>query len=64
MEGGMITNASYFIGCFTVGLLLVVAVVLVMKYVFKPDVTPLKNVTIEMLEKNPLPPMNKAQNKF
>lgn len=64
MEGVMISNASYFIGCFTLGLVLIAAVVLVMKYVFKPDVSPLKNVTIEMLERNPLPPMNKAQKTY
>jgi len=64
MEGVMISNASYFIGCFTLGIVLIIAVVLVMKYVFKPDVTPLKNVTIEMLERNPLPPMSKAQKTY
>jgi sodium-dependent dicarboxylate transporter 2/3/5 len=35
-----------------------------MKFVFKPDVSPLKNITIEMIEKNPLPPMNKAQKTY
>ena len=50
MDGVMISNASYFIGCFTFGILLICAIVLVIKYVFKPDVTPLKQVTIEMLE--------------
>ena len=61
MEGVMVSNGSYFIGCFALGLLLVLATVAVMKFVFRPDVAPLKNVTIEMLEKNPLPPMNQAQ---
>ena len=64
MEGVMISDASYFFGCFTLGLILIASVILVMKFVFKPDVTPLKNVTIEMLEKNPLPPMNKAQKTY
>ena len=64
MEGVMISDASYFIGCFILGLILIASVVLVMKFVFKPDVTPLKNVTIEMLERNPLPPMNKAQKTY
>ena len=61
MEGVMVSNGSYFIGCFILGLINVLAAVAIMKFVFKPDVSPLKNVTIEMLEKNPLPPMNKSQ---
>ena len=64
MPGVMISNATYFLGCFSLGTLLVVAVVLVMKFVFKPDVAPLKQVTIEMLERNPLPPMNKSQKTY
>lgn len=61
MDGVMIADASYFIGCFIMGLILVIAVVLVMKFIFRPDVTPLKDVKVEMFEKNPLPPMNTAQ---
>ena len=64
MEGVMISNASYFIGCFTLGLILILATVLVIRFVFKPDVAPLKNVTIDMLKRNPLPPMNKAQKTY
>ena len=56
-----ITDANYFIGSFVLGLVLIAAIILVMRFVFRPDVTPLKSVTIEMLNKNPLPPMNKAQ---
>ena len=51
MEGVLISDASYFIGCFTLGLLLIASIVLVIRFVFKPDVTPLKNITIEMIEK-------------
>lgn len=61
MPGATISDASYFIGCFILGLVLLLVVVLVMKFIFKPDVTPLKNITIEMLNKNPLPPMSKSQ---
>lgn len=61
MDGVMISDAIYFIGCFIMGFILVIAVVLVMRFIFKPDVEPLKNVTIEMLERNPLPPMNMGQ---
>ena len=64
MEGVMISNESYFIGCFTLGLILIAATVLVMKFVFRPDVTPLKDVKVEMLKRNPLPPMNKAQKTY
>lgn len=60
--GGLeISNATYFLGCFSLGLLLIIVVVMAMKYIFRPDVTPLKQVTVEMIKKNPLPPMNQAQ---
>lgn len=61
MEGVLVSDASYFIGCFALGLLLIVATVLIIKFVFRPDVSPLKKISIEMLEKNPLPPMSMAQ---
>lgn len=61
MEGVMVSNASYWIGCFTMGILLLLVVVAVMKFIFRPDVSPLKNITIEMLNRNPLPPMTLAQ---
>ncbi|MFQ6860276.1 MAG: SLC13 family permease [Beduini sp.] len=61
MEGVLVSDASYFIGCFTLGLLLIVATVLIIKFIFRPDVSPLKKISIEMLEKNPLPPMSMAQ---
>lgn len=64
MEGVLVSDASYFIGCFILGLLLIASVVLIIKFVFRPNVEPLKNVTIEMLERNPLPPMNKAQKTY
>lgn len=61
MDGVMISNATYWIGCFSMGILLLAAEVAVMKFVFRPDVSPLKSITIEMLERNPLPPMNRGQ---
>ncbi len=61
MPGVMISNATYFLITFTLGTILVLATVLIMKFVFRPDVKPLESVTIEMLNKNPLPPMNQAQ---
>lgn len=56
-----INNGNYFMFTFTMGAILTLSVVLVMKYIFRPNVEPLKKVTIEMLNKNPLPPMDKAQ---
>ena len=44
MEGVTVSNGSYFAGCFIIGLVNVLAAVAVMKFVFKPDVTPLKSV--------------------
>lgn len=61
MEGALVSDASYFIGCFALGLLLIVATVLIIKFIFRPDVSPLKKISIEMLEKNPLPPMSMSQ---
>ena len=60
----MVSDASYFIGCFAIGAVEVAIVIALMKFLWKPDVTPLKNVTIEMINKNPLPPMNKAQKTY
>lgn len=56
-----VSDAAYFIGCFSIGAVEVLLLILVMKFIWKPDVTPLKSVTVEMINKNPLPPMNKAQ---
>ena len=60
-EAIMVSDASYFIGCTIMGAVEVALVIAIMKFVWKPDVSPLKNVTVEMINKNPLPPMNKAQ---
>lgn len=64
LQGVAISDATYFIGCFISGLILILATVLVMKYIFRPDVSRMKNMTIEMLEKNPLPPMSKSQKTY
>lgn len=60
-ENVMVNNASYFISLFVTGIILVFCQVGLMKFFFKPDVTPMKNVTIEKLNANPLPPMNFGQ---
>lgn len=61
LAGASISNASYFLACILNGAIEVLMVVGIMKYILKPDVEPLKQVTIEKLNKNPLPPMNSAQ---
>ncbi|MCD7893818.1 MAG: anion permease [Erysipelotrichaceae bacterium] len=61
MSGITISDGSYFIACFLLGVILIVITTLVMRFILRPDVEPLKKVSIEMLEKNPLPPMNFAQ---
>lgn len=38
--------------------LCILAIILLMKYVFKPDISLLKEVNTEMFNKNPLPPLN------
>lgn len=61
LAGASISNASYFLACILNGAIEVLLVVGIMKFIVKPDVEPLKQVTIEKLNKNPLPPMNFAQ---
>lgn len=63
-EGTAISDATYFIACFILGLVLVVTFVGIMKFIFRPDVTPMKKMSIEMLERNPLPAMSKAQKTY
>ncbi|MDA3730695.1 citrate transporter [Niameybacter massiliensis] len=63
-EGTTISDATYFIACFILGLVLVVTFVGIMKFIFRPDVTPMKKMSIEMLERNPLPAMSKAQKTY
>lgn len=61
MEGVTISNALYCVFTVVMGLILIASIVLVMRFVFKPDVKPMEDVTIEMLNKNPLPPMDMSQ---
>lgn len=57
----MINDGSYFIVCFVMGLILLAALVLVSKFIFRPDVSKLKDINVDMLKKNPLPPMSSQQ---
>lgn len=64
IAGAAINTGTYFVGLLILGAILLLALILVMKFVFKPDVKPLQTVTIEMLNKNPLPPMDFAQKAY
>ncbi len=57
----LVNDAGYLALGLILGFVMLVACVLFSKYVLRPDVTPLKTFTVEMLNKNPLPPMNKTQ---
>ena len=56
-----INDGLFFIFAFTMGILMLAVLVLFTKYVLHPDVTPLKTLKVEDLEKNPLPPMDFTQ---
>lgn len=64
IAGATINTGTYFVGLLALGAVLLLALILLMKFVFKPDVKPLQTVTIEMLNKNPLPPMDFAQKAY
>lgn len=57
----MVNDAMYLIFTIAIGMAILTAMVLFSKYVLKPDVTPLKNISVEHFEKNPLPPMSTVQ---
>lgn len=63
VSGGtvMISYGPFFIVCFILGLIAIAVDVLIMRFIFRPNVEPIKSITLESLNKNPLPPMNKAQ---
>lgn len=61
-EGNCVINdGTYFITCFIMGLVMLLVLILLTKFVLRPDVTLLKNVSVEQFKKNPLPPMNVRQ---
>lgn len=64
IAGATINTGTYFVGLLVLGAALLLALILLMKFVFKPDVKPLETVTIEMLNKNPLPPMDFSQKAY
>ncbi|MCF0115282.1 MAG: citrate transporter [Erysipelotrichaceae bacterium] len=64
LVGATINTGAYFVGNFILGAILLTATILLYKFVFKPNVEPLEKVTVEMLNKNPLPPMDFAQKTY
>ena len=57
----VMSNGLYMLVALVIGILSITAITLVMKYILKPDVECLKNVTVEELNENPLPPMSVNQ---
>lgn len=63
MPGGpvVVNNAAYLAASLTYGILAIIACVLYAKYVIRPDVEKLKKLSVDDLNKNPLPPMSVSQ---
>lgn len=57
----VINNAAYLVLAMIYGIVIILAVVLFCKFILHPDVSKLKNLDIEMIKKNPLPPLNGNQ---
>ena len=57
----VINNGQWLLVALIYGFLCSGAVILFTKYVLHPDVSRLKNLTLEQLNKNPLPPLSKRQ---
>ena len=53
-----VNYASYMGLTVPLSIICIVVLILFMKYILKPDVTPLKQINVEMSTKNPLPPLN------
>lgn len=57
----VLNDGSYFVTCFLLGLVALAACILVTKYVLRPDVSALKNLSVDQLQKSALPPMSFRQ---
>jgi sodium-dependent dicarboxylate transporter 2/3/5 len=57
----VINNASYFITAMIYGVIAILVIVLFCKFVLRPDVEPIKNLSMEKIKKNPLPTLNMKQ---
>lgn len=61
ISGIAINQLSYLTISFVLGIVLIVGLVLVFKYIFRPDIALLKSVHTELFEKEKLPSMNLRQ---
>ena len=57
----MINSAAYLAVALIYSFVSIAVIVLFCKYVLRPDVSKLKNLDVDMLKKNPLPPLNGNQ---
>lgn len=61
LTGISVGFAQYTIVMLLLSLTILISLILFMKFILKPDVTNLKDIDVELLKKNSLPPMNKKQ---
>lgn len=57
----LVNDAGYLATGLILGFIMMLACIGFSKFVLKPDISPLKNFNVEMLDKNPLPPMSVSQ---
>lgn len=61
ISGQEIHGGAYMGVTIPVSILSIIAMVLIMKWIIKPDLTPLKDITVEKLNRESLPPMSRIQ---
>lgn len=61
ISGQEIPGGKYMLIAIVLGITMLACFTLCMKYILKPDVTPLEDLTIDQLNQNPLPPINRTQ---
>ncbi|MDD3251399.1 MAG: SLC13 family permease [Lachnospiraceae bacterium] len=63
LPGGAVhvNNGAYMAVAITTGMLMIACNILIAKFVFRPDMSKLKNLDIDSMNRNPLPPMNQRQ---
>ena len=57
----VVNNAAYMFLAIIHAVIAMIVIILFCKYVLRPDVSKLKDLDIEKLKKNPLPPLNNNQ---
>ncbi len=58
---GMVDQGQYFLFTFIISVIMLIAILLLCKFVLRPNVTPLKEFNLEEIKKNGLPPMSMKQ---